>query len=78
MQFCAFPAAFIIVLSIKRCMEEKGEEKNIDLFETGAASQMVLSKVVGRKKNMKTGISICQCEAGNTVGETKIAQPALL
>jgi hypothetical protein len=39
MQCCAFPAAFIIVLSIKRCMEEKGEEKNIDLSEAGVSPQ---------------------------------------
>jgi hypothetical protein len=57
-------------------MEEK-EEEQIQIYlrlEFRLKNGIIYS--CWKKRNMKTGIGICQCEAGNTVGETKIAQPA--
>jgi hypothetical protein len=56
----------------------KRREKNIDLSEAEVSPQEWYYLKLLEEKRMKTGIGICQCKAGNTVGETKIAQPALL
>ncbi len=60
-------------------MEEKGEVKiQILYLRQGFRTKKCYYLKLLEEKKMKTGIGICQYEAGNTVGETKIAQLALL